>query len=91
MPLDFSQDCRCPVCLKIVVQEKIGEYLRTVTPENAKESIAKDFATKGEHVEGIDYYINEDGYCVFTAWFHLKRGSCCSNGCKHCPYGFLKA
>lgn len=23
---------------------------------------------------------------VFTALFHLQRGSCCGNGCKHCPY-----
>ncbi|MGD0902046.1 MAG: DUF5522 domain-containing protein [Terracidiphilus sp.] len=25
---------------------------------------------------------------VFTAAFHLKRGSCCGSGCRHCPYGF---
>ncbi|MES2853673.1 MAG: DUF5522 domain-containing protein, partial [Bacteroidota bacterium] len=22
--------------------------------------------------------------------FHLKRGNCCGNGCRHCPYGFKK-
>jgi len=32
-----------------------------------------------------DYYI-EDGRYVFTASFHLKRGSCCGNKCRHCPY-----
>lgn len=32
-----------------------------------------------------DYYI-EDGRYVFTAHFHLKRGSCCGNKCRHCPY-----
>lgn len=32
-----------------------------------------------------NYYI-EDGRYVFTAYFHLKRGSCCGNGCRHCPY-----
>lgn len=36
-----------------------------------------------------DYYI-ENGFCVFTAQYHLKRGSCCKNGCRHCPYGFKK-
>jgi len=36
--------------------------------------------------EGEDYYINEDGLMVFTAKYHLKRGYCCGNGCKHCPY-----
>jgi len=32
-----------------------------------------------------DYYM-EDGRRVFTAHFHLKRGYCCGNGCRHCPY-----
>jgi len=32
-----------------------------------------------------DYYF--DGpYMVFTAAYHLKRGSCCNSGCRHCPY-----
>jgi len=35
-----------------------------------------------------DYYINENGYRVFTEKYHLKRGFCCKNGCKHCPYGY---
>lgn len=36
-----------------------------------------------------DYYI-ENGLVVFTAAYHLKRGHCCKNGCRHCPYGFKK-
>jgi len=32
-----------------------------------------------------DWYL-EDGLLVFTAAYHLKRGSCCSSGCRHCPY-----
>ena len=35
-----------------------------------------------------DFYKTEDGYIVFTEKYHLKRGYCCQNGCKHCPYGF---
>ena len=32
-----------------------------------------------------DYYF--DGpYMVFTAAYLLKRGTCCGNGCRHCPY-----
>jgi len=23
---------------------------------------------------------------VFTTLFHIQRGQCCGNGCKHCPY-----
>jgi len=41
-----------------------------------------------EELEPDDYYRTEEGYIVFTAKFLLKRGYCCTNGCKHCPYGF---
>lgn len=46
--------------------------------------------SKYEIKENEDYYLNEQGYRVFTAKFHLKRGYCCKNGCKHCPYGYDK-
>ena len=36
-----------------------------------------------------DYYI-EGVNVVFTAQYHLKRGSCCGSGCRHCPYGFAE-
>jgi hypothetical protein len=39
-------------------------------------------------VEGIDFYYNEDGYVVLTKAYHLKKGYCCGNGCKHCPYNY---
>lgn len=35
-----------------------------------------------------DFYI-EDGRMVFTEQFHLRRGKCCGNGCRHCPYGHV--
>jgi Family of unknown function (DUF5522) len=45
---------------------------------------------KGEQIlkEGIDYYYNEEGYIVLTEKYHLEKGYCCGNGCKHCPYDF---
>ena len=36
-------------------------------------------------VEGVDYVI-ECGRWVFTAAYHLRRGTCCASGCRHCPY-----
>lgn len=36
--------------------------------------------------EGVDYYIDLNGNLVFTEAYHIKRGYCCENGCKHCPY-----
>lgn len=31
-------------------------------------------------------YFTDDGRFVFTARYHLRRGYCCGNGCRHCPY-----
>lgn len=39
-------------------------------------------------VEGVHYYINEQELVVLTAKYHLDRGYCCGNGCKHCPYEY---
>lgn len=43
---------------------------------------------KQELIEGVDYYINEDGNLVFTKKYHLDKGYCCGFGCKHCPYEY---
>jgi hypothetical protein len=32
-----------------------------------------------------DFYY-EGPYLVFTAQYHLRRGTCCDSGCRHCPY-----
>ena len=40
-------------------------------------------------VEGLDFYYNEEGYIVLTEKYHLEKGFCCGNGCKHCPYHFV--
>jgi Family of unknown function (DUF5522) len=33
-----------------------------------------------------DYYHDPNGNLVFTAEYHLRRGTCCGNGCRHCPF-----
>jgi hypothetical protein len=43
-------------------------------------------ATEPGKLEPEDYYF-EGPLMVFTAAYHLKRGSCCGSGCRHCPYG----
>lgn len=37
-------------------------------------------------VEGVDYMMSPQGYRIMTEFYLVKRGYCCSNGCKHCPY-----
>lgn len=43
---------------------------------------------KNNWTEGEDYYYNEQGFIVLTAKYHLNRGYCCGNGCRHCPYSY---
>lgn len=39
--------------------------------------------------EGEHYYYNEQGFLVFTGKYLRQRGTCCGNGCLHCPYEYL--
>jgi hypothetical protein len=32
------------------------------------------------------YYDDKTGYRVMTESYHKRRGSCCGNVCRHCPY-----
>ena len=39
-------------------------------------------------IENLDYTI-EGGRWVLSRWYLLKRGECCGNACRHCPYGHV--
>jgi cob(I)alamin adenosyltransferase len=39
--------------------------------------------------KGLTKYVDPPtGFTVFTELIHLKRGTCCGNQCRHCPYGW---
>ena len=38
---------------------------------------------------GRDYTIEASLY-VFTADYLRRRGTCCENACRNCPYGFTR-
>ncbi len=84
-----SIDCLCSKCFTTACAVKIDDYMPKILPEEAMISKAKDLPKTSNLLEGIDYYI-ENGNYVFKAWFHLKRGHCCANGRRHCPYEFKK-
>lgn len=42
--------------------------------------------TENKLKEGLDYYFDANGLMVFTREYHLKRGYCCKNNCRNCPY-----
>lgn len=70
-------DCLCKNCL-IELNEKLASLTHCTFPNNS-----------GELKQNFHYYI-EKGLWVFTENYHLLRGYCCRNGCRHCPYGFQK-
>ncbi|MBA4107220.1 MAG: hypothetical protein C0485_15860 [Pirellula sp.] len=41
-------------------------------------------------IEGRDYYF-ERGRFVLTEGYLRRRGACCGNGCRHCPYRAVPA
>ena len=52
--------------------------------ENRK--MDRNWPTTAPQVLGPEDYYFEGPNLVFTAAYHLKRGSCCESGCRHCPY-----
>ncbi len=44
-------------------------------------------SSPSEFKEGVHYYI-EDGRWVLTELYHILKGRCCRNGCRHCVYGW---
>jgi hypothetical protein len=36
--------------------------------------------------EGTDYYLSPEGFRIMTEKYLTRRGYCCANGCRHCPY-----
>jgi hypothetical protein len=87
---DINKDCFCPDCLHKVTSEKIDHYVNKLSPTEAiLINKAKLLPKSSTLIPGIDYYM-ENGFWIFTAWHHLRRGTCCKSGCRHCPYGFVK-
>jgi hypothetical protein len=86
-----GRDGWCPPCLLAEIKRRISAYVATVTPQTAQQSAARLSRlepTGDTLVEDIDYELDGEGRLVFTAWYLLKRGSCCQSGCRHCPYGY---
>lgn len=70
-------DCLCKNCLsKIDIEVNLSTKYAFPTH-------------KAMFIEGLHYYI-ENGNWVFTEMYHMLRGNCCGNGCRHCVYGFGK-
>jgi Family of unknown function (DUF5522)/Cysteine-rich CWC len=78
----FDPACLCRGCLETAARLSVEVNDPTATVEKIRTMLASSRPTSKEG----DYYIDENGNVVFTAAYHLNRGTCCGNGCRHCPY-----
>ncbi|TDS60151.1 cysteine-rich CWC family protein [Myroides indicus] len=67
--------CLCSACLSKI--EKMIQYAKV-----------NEFPKRRSQMQEGTHYYMENGYFVFTELYHLMKGQCCQNGCRHCVYGF---
>ena len=56
--------------------------IQSASKDWIQQLFVKEFGNK---LLPTDFYY-ENGYRVMTESYHRRRGSCCGNGCRHCPY-----
>lgn len=85
LPLaEVTTSCLCRDC----TLDKINQFLNSLYQQPLKKQLtfAKPFYNNNANlIEHLDYEM-QNNYMVFTRWFFLKRGRCCKNNCKNCPY-----
>ena len=80
-----TDDCLCPACLTAVCAARIVQTIDDRAVHLHPPAAA--LACQGLPViEGLDYSI-DNGLWVLSRWYLLKRGECCGNGCRNCPFG----
>jgi len=84
MPIDMGKRCLCKTCLTQEIKEKITTYLEQLTPSKIKR--IQGMGKPKNCIEGIDYNLNDNGAWVFSGWYLLRQGACCTNNCTNCPY-----
>jgi hypothetical protein len=84
MPIKPAGACLCKDCLARAIGGRIEEMISTNNHQHMLD-YAEQYRAAGDLIEHIDYSI-EGGKYVFSAWYHLKRGTCCGNSCRNCPY-----
>ncbi|AXT32677.1 DUF5522 domain-containing protein [Pseudoalteromonas tunicata] len=86
LPLESNANCLCQNCLITQINTFLALQYQT-QPVETLLALAAPYQSSPSSIAGLDYTI-EQGFYVFSSWSHLKRGYCCGNGCKHCPWKF---
>ncbi|MFK7932398.1 MAG: DUF5522 domain-containing protein [Saprospiraceae bacterium] len=82
-----ATSCLCPDCLKTTIKLQTEQHAQAIMQGERENDVPQIAGNSKRLQEGIDFY-KEKGLYVFKAWYHLKRGSCCGSGCRHCPYAY---
>ncbi len=74
----------------------MSETQEAINQSSKAESVVLTSSTEANDIEDLhkisctlklkSYIDPKTGYTVFTEYFHLQRGNCCGNACRHCPY-----
>ena len=72
--------CLCPACLEGIAANPEITWEELTARRRPGEAQTQPTPGAG------DFYL-EGATVVFTEQFHLRRGYCCGNGCRHCPFG----
>jgi hypothetical protein len=78
----FEATCLCRSCLETLA--RLSHELDD--PSAVLSKIQELIESSSRAAKEEDCYLDENGNVVFTATYHLKRGTCCGNGCRHCPF-----
>lgn len=74
-----------------IAYTSIGLENMTDTKANKDDASITDIEDLHRHAimnKQSTYIDPATGFTVFTELSHLKRGKCCGNMCRHCPYGW---
>ncbi|WP_432455906.1 DUF5522 domain-containing protein [Agarivorans sp. QJM3NY_29] len=80
-----EQSCYCAPCLAKKLSQKLDQLCQTM-PHHELLALAQRYQNNQSPLQQHIDYQEKDGLMVFSAWYHLKRGSCCGSGCRNCPY-----
>lgn len=78
----FEPACLCRFCLGTVAQVSHKQEDPASVVSKIRELLENSHLASSQE----DYYHDTNGNVVFTEAYHLRRGTCCGNGCRHCPF-----
>ncbi len=87
MDLDDAKTCLCAKCLELALAKKILDNNKQLSSEQMKEVGA--LGEPEQLIQDLHYtmeIVKGKRLMMLSKWYLLRRGYCCDNGCRNCPY-----